>query len=107
MGRLIFVIVNATFSYHEQNMCNSVNIDVAGIFYEIVNATYIAIIEIVNETFMNFGISKTQINTVYIRRYCPFSRKMPIDNFSEAHFSGLPFLCISKLYVNFFHRYCH
>ena len=27
---------------------------------------------------------------------------MPIDNFSEAHFSGLPFLCISKLYVNFF-----
>jgi len=42
---------------------------VAGIFYEIVNATYIAIIEIVNKTFMNFGISKTQINTGFIRRY--------------------------------------
>ena len=50
-------------------MGNSVNINVAGIFYEIVNATYIAIIEIVNETFMNFGISKTQINTGFIRRY--------------------------------------
>ena len=66
---LFFVIVNATFSHYEQNMGNSVNINVAGIFYEIVNATYIVIIEIVNETFMNFGILKTQINTGFIRRY--------------------------------------
>ena len=37
-------------------MCNSVNINVAGDFYEIVNETYITIIEIVNATFVSLEI---------------------------------------------------
>ena len=44
-------------------MCNSVNINVAGIFYEIVNETYIKIIEIVNATFMSLEMLEMQINT--------------------------------------------
>ena len=44
-------------------MCKSVNIRLAGAFYEIVNETYITIIEIVNATFMSLGMLETQINT--------------------------------------------
>ena len=49
-------------------MCNSVNINVAGDYYEIVNATHIMKIEIVNETFMHLGILEMQINTGFTRR---------------------------------------
>lgn len=51
-----------------KNMCNSVNINVARDFYEIVNETYITIIEIVNATFSSLEILVMQINTGFTRR---------------------------------------
>ena len=49
-------------------MCSSVNINVARDFYEIVNETYITIIEIVNATFSSLEILVMQIKTGLTRR---------------------------------------
>ncbi len=54
-------------------MCNSVNINIVGGFYEIVNETYITIIEIVNATFSSLEILEMQINT-------GFTRESGLDN---------------------------